>query len=301
MIQTACAICGSYKNYTIVYKANFRKVNLNKKAFSARRLPDSIHYQIVRCQKDNLVRSNPILEPSKIATFYKQSKFTYGQETNNLERTYLKVLDPVLRKLNHKDNILEIGCGNGFILKRLWQMGYKNCFGIEPSKESVNKADKSIKKNIVNNILKVGLFKTRFKFIFFFQTLDHIPDPGNFLKLCYKLLDKDGHIIAFNHDVESFSSKFLGEKSPIIDIEHTFLYSSQTIKKLFKKYQFKPIKVYSPANIVSVKHLIWLLPLPKMIKKTLISYNVLNEINLGLKLGNLCIIAVKKRENYYAN
>lgn len=293
MIQTTCAICGSYNDYTVIYKANFEDADLNSEVFSARRLPDGSHYRIVKCNNDDLIRSNPILEPLRISKLYKNSKFTYEKEINNLERTYLEALQPVLKNINKINNILEIGCGDGFILKRLHQMGFKNCYGVEPSVKAVAKADKRVRPNIIVDILKPGTFKKiKFKFIFFFQTLDHIPNPGKFLKDCYRLLDKDGYILAFNHNIESLSSKLLGEKSPIIDIEHTFLFSPDTIKKLFKKYHLQPINIYSPINTISLKYLIWLLPLPKLIKRGLL-LSTPPSTNLGLKLGNLCIIAMK--------
>ena len=119
----------------------------------------------------------------------------------------------------------------------------------------------------MNNILKPGLFnKEFFDFIFFFQTFDHIPKPDEFLTECHQLLKTNGHILAFNHNVDSFLAKLLGEKSPIIDIEHTFLYSFKTIKKIFEKNKFTVNKVYSPKNTLSIKHLFWLLPIPKNIK-----------------------------------
>lgn len=301
MIQTTCAVCGSQKNYQVLYSANFSAEDLNKEIFSARRLPDGSHYQIVKCTNDGLIRSNPIFEPSKITKLYQDSKFTYEQETENLETTYLIALQPILKKIRKDDNILEIGCGNGFILKKLYQMGFKKCFGIEPSYEAASKADEKIKPNIIVDILKPGILNNKkFKFIFFFQTLDHIPDPGKFLNQCYKLLVKSGYILAFNHNVESLSSKLLGEKSPIIDIEHTFLYSPDTIKKLFEKYNFQPINIYSPVNTISLKHLIWLLPLPKLIKRGLL-LSTPPSINLRLKLGNLCIIARKLERTFHEN
>ncbi len=294
MIQIRCALCDSYNDYAVIYKKNFFDKDLNKDVFSARRLPDGSHYQIVRCNKDGLVRSNPILELSKINKLYKDSKFTYEKEIGNLETTYLKALKPVLDKLLKSDNILEIGCGNGFMLSNLLKIGYKNCYGCEPSAEAVNKADEDIRNNLVIDILKPKIFKSKkFKFIFFFQTLDHIPDPGKFLKECYNLLEKGGFILAFNHNIESLSSKLFGEKSPIIDIEHTFLYSPKTIRALFKKYQFTPLRIYSPVSTISLKHFFGLLPLPQAIKKNLYSNAYIPNLNLRLRLGNLCIIAKK--------
>lgn len=295
MIQTPCAICGSYKDYKILYKKNFSEKDLTAAVFSARRLPDGSHYQIVKCNKDGLVRSDPIFEEEKISRLYKESKLTYEEEVKNLEKTYLEALNYVLPVISKEDNILEIGCGNGFILSELYHKGYKRCFGIEPSRDAVKKANKDIKGNIVTDILRPGVFKLKkFKLIFFFQTLDHVPNPNQFLKECYKLLEKGGFILAFNHNIDSLSSKLMGEKSPIIDIEHTFLYSPQTNQMLFKKNKFSPLKIYSPTSTISLKHLFWLFPLPKILKKRFISKSIFKKINVRLKLGNLCIIAQKQ-------
>ncbi len=294
MIQTRCAICGDLENYKILYKKNFSDRDLNSDVFSARRLPDGSHYQIVKCLKDGLVRSNPVLESEKLTKLYKESKFTYQNETKNLEITYIQSLQEVLGKISKKDNILEVGCGNGFVLEALYKLGYKNVYGVEPGKEAVDKASKDIKKNIVIDILKLGIFKSKkFKLIFFFQTLDHIPNPNEFLNECYKILEEGGYILAFNHNIEGLSSQIMGEKSPIIDIEHTYLYNLKTVKLLFEKHKLTPIKVYSPTNTISLKHFIWLLPLPSLVKNLLLSIRFLAKFNIKLKLGNLCIIAKK--------
>lgn len=293
MVKTSCAICGSYDDFEIMYKSNFTDKDLNTDVFSARRLPDGSHYQIVKCKKDGLVRSNPILEPDIISRLYKDSKFTYENEVANLEKSYINVLTPLLSKISKSDNILEIGCGNGFVLNKLYKMGFNNVFGIDPSIAAQQKADTKIMKNILVSILKPGIFKTKkFNLIFFFQTLDHIPNPDEFIKNCYQLLEKGGYILAFNHNIESLSAKILGEKSVIIDIEHTFLYSPSTIKKLFEKNNLRPIKVFSPFNIISLKYLIQLLPLPIFLKKIFLVLST-NRINFKLQLGNLCIIARK--------
>src|SRR3989344_4934334 len=292
MIKTKCPICGSKKNYEILYKSNFKLSDFNREIFSARRMPDRIHYQIVRCNKDGLVRSNPILSPSKLFKLYEVSSLDYGDETKNLANTYFNNLKKVLSLISKKDNILEIGCGNGFLLEKLSREGFKNVYGIEPSKDAVNKAKADIKKRIYCDVLKKDIIKDKkFKLICFFQTLDHIPSPNSFLDECYRLLEKGGFIVSFNHNIEGSSSKILKEKSPIIDIEHTVFYSPKTIQKLFEKHKFKVLQVYSPSNIISIKHFIKLFPMPRNIKN-LISNTKYDFLNLSfpLKLGNLCLI-----------
>ncbi len=291
-----CPICNSSKNYQVIYRKNFKLSDFNVKIFSARRLPDKIHYQMVKCNQCGLVRSTPIVDLSNLNNLYKESLLTYNDEIESLTASYIGNLASVLKTLPKSASILEIGCGNGFILKAIYDLGYKNVFGVEPSTDAVNKANSKIKKNIKVSILKTDLFDNKkFDFIFFFQTFDHIPDPNKFLKLCYKLLNPGGKIFAFNHNIDSLTSKILKEKSPIIDIEHTFLYSPKTFTSIFQKNGFIVDEVYSPLSILTIKHLCWLIPMPKKLKLMILNskLQLLNK-NVKLKLGNICLKGHKK-------
>jgi SAM-dependent methyltransferase len=294
-----CPICNSEGDYTIIYRRNFSRADLNTDIFSARRLPDCIHYQVVKCNNDGLLRSNPVLNEHSLVLLYKKSKFTYNEEVVTLTASYLSALKEVLARLPKTAKILEIGCGSGFVLKALSEMGYKNVFGIEPSSDAVGNADKSVKDKIITDIFRAGIFQPQtFDFIFFFQTFDHIQDPNGFLNLCYQLLLPGGYILAFNHDADSLAVKIFGEKSPVIDIEHTCFYSKKTIKKIFEKNNFQPIKIYSPKNLVSFKYLFWLLPLVKPLKVGVLNsksriFQALFMKKIKIKLGNLCVIAMK--------
>jgi SAM-dependent methyltransferase len=297
MFTLPCALCNSSEDYTVLYKANFKDADINIDTFSARRLPDRVHYRIVRCKNDGLVRSNPVLDDSALLALYHKSKFTYEEEIVNLTSTYLDVLSNVLPSFSKNSKILEVGCGNGFILEGLYNLGYKNVFGVEPSGEAVEKADKKVKNNIRLDRLRPGMFEDGyFDLVFFFQTFDHVKDPNVFLKICNNLLSPGGYIVSLNHDIESLFVKILKHRSPVIDIEHTFFYSQETIKRLFEKNGFKPLKVYSPANVISLKHILWLFPLPMFIKIPLMNSILLKPFfkkSLKLRIGNLCIIAKK--------
>ena len=299
LIPTKCAICDSFRDYTVIYDKNFDEGDLNTDTFSPRRLPDRIHYQIVKCDKDGLIRSNFVLEEPSIHKLYRKSKFTYEDEAGNLADSYLAALQPILRELPKDARILEIGCGNGFLLKALYDRGYQNVFGMEPSADAVAKSDRTIRNRIVADPLKSGVFQSStFHLICFFQLFDHISDPDKFLKICYDILLPGGFILAFNHDIEGLQAKILRERSPIIDIEHTYLYSKRTMQKVFEKHSFCTVRIYSPANIVSLKYLTWLSPVPKWIKTKLVGLKrgVLSSLlrwRMRIKLGNLCLIAKK--------
>ncbi|MBF0619565.1 MAG: class I SAM-dependent methyltransferase [Candidatus Omnitrophica bacterium] len=300
LIPTKCALCDAFDHYKILYKSNVDFSDFNAEVFSARRMPDTVHYQVVQCQKDGLVRSNPVCDSRKMAVLYQQSRFNYKDETENLTASYMQALAPVLSRLSRDARILEIGCGNGFVLKALQDRGYRQVFGVEPSADAVRQADDGIRGRIAVDILHEGLYSGRpFDLVFFFQTLDHIPDPAAFLKICHDVLLPGGYILAFNHNVESLSARMLGEKSPIIDVEHTYLFGPKTIAALFCAQGFIPERIYSPGNIISLRHLLRLMPfIPGTWKRRLLgtSQKMLVALLNGrvrLQLGNLCIVARK--------
>jgi nucleoside-diphosphate-sugar epimerase/transketolase N-terminal domain/subunit/2-polyprenyl-3-methyl-5-hydroxy-6-metoxy-1,4-benzoquinol methylase len=294
--NVACAICNIKNNYTVLYEQNYNDSDFSVEVFSARRLPDKIHYQLVKCNDCGLVRSTPAIENDVLNNLYVKSKLTYSNETDNLANTYYSSIQHILRNLSKTSKILEIGCGNGFLLEKMHNHGYKNTFGIEPSIDAVKKSPIFLKKRIINDFFRPEIFKENsFEFIFIFQTLDHIPNPNEFIEECYRILKPNGYIFAYNHDVESYTAKIFGEKSPIFDIEHTFLYSEETIKKLFKKNSFFVNSVIKPTNLVSIKHLMWLLPLPNVIKMFLLKQNnLILGSSFRLPLGNIAITAQKK-------
>jgi SAM-dependent methyltransferase len=299
MITQLCAICEK-NNYQILYPENFEIKKINERVFSARRLPDKIHYRIVKCRKCGLVYSNPILEYEKIEGLYKKSFTSYDEHIENLKLTYgfyLKELKKYIVGNRHVCSLLEIGCGNGFFLEEALNQGYKNVWGVEPGKKSVDKAKKIVKKNIIVDIFRPGLFKKNFfDVVCCFQTFDHIPDPNGFLKECYSVLKKRGLVLFLNHDASSISAKIMGERSPIIDIEHTYLFDKKTMEKMFKKHNFKVIEIKDATNIHHLSHWLDLFPLSKSVK--LILLNILkalhlDKIKIKLNPGNIVLVAIK--------
>lgn len=297
MVKTRCAICGE-DNSRLLYKANFNFKDINETIFSARRIPDKIHYRIVRCRKCGLVYSNPILEFEEIEKLYKKSKYTYGEYENDLNQTYGRYLRRFIKVIPAKNRLLEIGCGNGFFLKEAKRIGFKEVWGVEPGKEIVKKADVNVRKQIIVDIFKKGQFKRNyFDIICMFQVLDHLTDPNFVLQECHRILKPGGCLLCINHNVDAMSAKIMGEKSPIFDIEHTFLYNKQTLLKLFRNNNFIVSEVFNAANLYPLAYWLRMLPLPKLIKRFL--YRSAENLRFGriktwLNVGNIGILAFKK-------
>jgi len=277
-----------------LYPANFSPEDFTPAVFSARRLPDRIHYRMVRCNTCGLVRSDPAADAGVLAQLYNQSTFDYEGEVDNIVRTYGGYLKRLDRYRARKESFLEIGCGSGFFFREARSIGYKDVRGVEPSHAAIGLAPSGVREAIVYDMMRPGLFPdASFDAICLFQVLDHILDPVALLEICFQILRPGGFILCLNHNVEAVSARILRDRSPIIDIEHTYLYSPATIARLFEKIGFQTKETGSARNYYSVKYVTRLVPMPSALKSAALAVcdsAPLRRLRLRVPLGNLYII-----------
>ncbi|MBK5229545.1 MAG: class I SAM-dependent methyltransferase [Thermoleophilia bacterium] len=263
--------------------------------YSARRMPDRVHYRVVECDSCGLVRSDPVLDDDVVSVLYAQSTFDYDDELEGLRATYGAALARLEGCVQNRDGILDIGCGNGFVLKVALDRGWKNVRGVEPSAHAIEQASNPVRDGIVEDVMREGLFEPEsLDAVTLFQVLDHIADPVGLLRACHRALRPGGAILAFNHNVTAWSAKLLGERSPIVDIEHTYLYDPETMRRLFAKAGFVDIAVEPVRNTYSIAYLAQLVPLPGSLKTRAIDWlrsGRFGRRQLTVPLGNLCLIA----------
>ncbi len=295
MCATRCAICGSEDGATERWAATFDPEAFNARVFSARRLPDRVRYRMVTCNTCGLVRSDPVASEELLATLYASSSFDYGSELESIEATYGRALSRLEAVSQRREALLEIGCGNGFFLQQARRRGWMVVRGVEPSADAVAKAPPELDGAIVRDVMRGGLFSHEsFDAVCLFQVLDHIPHPVELLEECLAVLRPGGWILALNHDVSAWSARVLGERSPIVDIEHTYLYSPATMRGVFAKAGFAQAQVHRVCNTYSLAYLTQLLPLPAGVKSRLLaglSAGPAGRFRVTVPLGNLCLIA----------
>ena len=295
--STRCAICHRSENATELYPATFDHSSFSAAAFSARRVPDGVHYRIVKCHTCGLVRSDPVLDSHVLAELYAQSSFEYEGEADNIRATYGRYLAGTAPHQTRKGALLEIGCGNGFFLEEALSQGYRPVQGIETSRIAVESAPPIIREKIICDAMRPGIFSPEhFEIICLFQVIDHLPEPGVILDECYKLLRPGGLILLISHNVESISAKLLKNRSPIIDIEHTYLFSPATLTRLLVRHGFQVVNSGSVRNTYTLHYLAQMAPLSKGLKRALLSLLKITSggrICISIPLGNLYIAAQK--------
>jgi len=297
MRDTRCMICDTRDHDRQVYAMNFRPEDLNPDVFSARRLPDRLHYRMVRCTQCGLLRSDPILSDEDLGRLYSGSHFTYAAEAVFTGTTYLDYLRETLPLVRERGRIMEIGCGSGFFLERALDEGFAEAWGAEPSVAAVEQASERVRSRI-----RIGLYDRttfapeQFDLICAFQILDHAPDPAAMVRACVEHLRPGGIVLFINHDAGALSARLLGELSPIVDVEHTVLFDQGTMRHLFEHCGLRVQRVFSVRNTYPLHYWAKMAPLPGPLKegiRSVLERSGLGRVPVTLKAGNLGLIAMK--------
>lgn len=294
-ITKHCLFCEDEKCLIDLYPQTFKDEDLNANVFSARRITEHFHYKMVKCSNTGLVFSREILPDSVLEKLYCESKVIFSEYTDTIRKDYWKPLEKFSNILN-KGTALEIGCSTGFFLEELQKRGFKEVYGCEPSIEARNMSASSVKQNIHTGFFTNEVYKDNsFDLICCFQTLDHLSDPMGMLKTCYKKLKPGGLIYIIIHNIDGFQAKLFGEKSPIIDVEHIYLFNPKTISLAVEKAGFKTVKTFPLKNSYPMEY--WTSHAPLPFKRQINSiFRILriNKMKFPLNLGNMGIVSIKE-------
>lgn len=292
--SVACPICGEVGAASEVYPARLPPEGIDPALFSARRPPDGLHHRIVRCSTCGLLRSDPVLTPEVLAHLYAASGVHYQVQIPDLVHTYGRQLRRLIRLGAQTASLLEVGCGNGFFLAEARRVGFTDARGVEPGRAAVAEAAPSVMQHITVDVMRPGLYPpASFDVVCLFQVFDHLPDPRAVLQACREVLRPGGYILLFNHNAAAFSARILGERSPIVDIEHTFLFTPRTMARIMVSEQFQVVSVRAVSNRCRLDHLRQLLP-PGHFRDSLVGPLVhrlrLGGLRITLPVGNLCAV-----------
>lgn len=295
-IPTKCAICRTSGNSENVYPANLDENTFSVEVFSARRLPDRRHYQWVRCNTCELLRSDPILSVD-LAELYEKSTFDYSSEVVGLQRAYVSVTKKAMAPRKPSGSVLEVGGGNGFFLEAALASGFSSVHAVEPSIDAVAASRADIKENTIIDMMRPGLIPDNtHDVVAMFHVMDHLPDPLDTVKTCVAALKPGGIFVVAVHNFNSWSSRLLKKNSPIVDVEHTFLYTKKTATRLFVAAGLVNIKTGSYRNLYSLAYLVHLIPIPKRFKLAILNSRLakqLQKIKIFVPLGNMWVSGQK--------
>jgi SAM-dependent methyltransferase len=239
----SCRVCGhTLKNEILCLDGmpltdEFIRKDKDKKEFI-----QDIH--IFRCENCSLVQ-NPI--NFNYSEYYQDYEYSsgYSQFTRTFMSNYAKYVLDEYKKISGSEvnNVIEVGSGDGVQLKYFLDMGAKNVLGVEPSKSLVEQSD-SIGVPALLDLFSVDIADkvsdTKFNVCISSYTLDHVPDPVDYLKTSNKLLSDNG-LLAFEvHDLSQIYSR---SEWCLFEHEHTIYMDKDVATNLVERYGFKVISV----------------------------------------------------------
>lgn len=98
--------------------------------------------------------------------------------------------------------LLEIGCAEGEFLRLSTARGL-TCVGLEPDARLAARAAEAAGCPVIAGMFPVALPVPTFTTIVSFHVVEHVPDPGAFLRACIERLDRGGTLYIATPDLEN--------------------------------------------------------------------------------------------------
>ena len=294
--ERTCPVCNS-RIYLPFADQRIDHEKINSFSYASRKEPEFMCLRLVQCQNCDVVYAPTPPTSDFLLNAYSDSAYDSGIEASAAAQSYANAVNPYLSRLTRRSAAVDVGAGSGPLLPWLCEEGFSPVIGIEPSRSAIEAASPSVR-----SLLREGLFSpellsdTSPSFLCSFMTLEHMSDPGEFVKSAYALLEPGGMLAVVVHNWRAPLNRLLGLRSPIIDVEHLQLFSPKSLQVLFEKNGFKPVELEPIKNTYPLRYWIRLLPLPSYIKKTairLLEHLHLANAMISFRVGNILAVGFK--------
>ncbi|MES2267316.1 MAG: methyltransferase domain-containing protein [Bacteroidota bacterium] len=175
----------------------------------------------------------------------------YGYHSSAITYNFNYVLQPLLNMLDANKNrcILDLGCGNGYLVNHLILLGY-NAYGTDASEKGIEiarkqNADRFFVQDLSTGKLPVELQDLNFDTIISTEVIEHLYDPDAFIVFCKQTLAPNGEIILstpyhgyLKNLVLSVFNKWDTHMNPLWLGGHIKLWSVATLSKVLTNNEF---------------------------------------------------------------
>lgn len=268
-----CCLCNSNKGKNIPFRYIFKGRYLNG----------------VKCSNCNLISIFPHPTDSEINEMYSEEYYTgddtqthhgsvdYFSATKNID--YSTQIN-LIKSFKPSGHILEVGCATGSLLNSLRKTGYQ-VTGIEISEFSSDWGRKNFNIDILTSpfdetVFEKGFKENTFDIILMGDVLEHFKNPMEAVKVAYKLLRKDGVLIAHVPSTLNLISSRLAfiyyrltgkQMTMKIAPFHLTEFSPDTLRRIYKENGLRDIKIIQRTKhprTISLRHS-WLINTSKLL------------------------------------
>jgi len=226
--DSLCRVCGSAESTTVFDQA---KDYITDELFMVR-----------FCTRCGVGFTHPL--PASMSRFYP----SYYRQYSRFPQAMLRLLygwraRSWIQPLSASGRALEIGCGNGWMLRELRRRGW-SVVGNERTVQSALFA------STVNGLpVFVGQLEAlkplpQFELIILFQVLEHLTDPLRTLRQCASLLKEGGILVVSVPNMKSWQAKWTGQSWFHLDVpRHLFHFSPSSLSHTLELAGFDVVAV----------------------------------------------------------
>ena len=224
------------------------------------------HYHVCVCQNCRFRWLDPQPTEAELATIYTDHYFLdEGQAeitelVNQLKRATARLY---LEQLVQKDvsspskmSLLEIGCGMGDFLLEAQSKGFR-VSGLEVTDHLVDFANRRLGvSSIQKGFIETADFQNEsFDIIAFFDVIEHVRNPVDFMRRVQSLLKKNGRVFLVTPSLDSWSAKLLGKNWMEYKVEHLSYFNKKSLSLLLEKAGFDHIRFIPNYKILSFDYI----------------------------------------------
>lgn len=222
LLHSKCIICGNTK---LVSMPKYAKDYLNQ------------------CTNCSFVFCKKIPTNDELITHYEKYP-----RTNTISGITLKRYNELLDKFEtyrQTNNILDIGCGDGFFLEEAKKRNW-NVYGTEYTDVAITICNAKGINTAQGKLDSAKYSPSFFDIITSFEVIEHINNPNEDIAYCTAILRKGGGIYFTTPNFNSLSRLYLKNTWNVIEYpEHLSYYTKKTLTRLLNQNNFKIISFES--------------------------------------------------------
>jgi SAM-dependent methyltransferase len=297
-IERACPVCHG-RGHAPFADERIDPERVGALTYASRKPPEFMCLRLVRCTTCDLVYAPSPPAEDFLHAAYADADFDSGPEAMAAAKTYADALAPHLQGLTGRNAAVDVGAGSGPLLPWLQGQGFATVIGIEPSRAAIDDAPPAVRPLLREGMFSASLLEGETpSLICSFMTLEHLPDPGDFVATAHHLLEPGGALAVVVHDWRAPLNRLLGLRSPIIDVEHLQLFSPRALRELLQRAGFEHIELSPIRNAYPLRYWLRLTPLPAPAKRLalgLLERFGLADHNFAMSVGNMLAVGIKRR------
>jgi SAM-dependent methyltransferase len=173
---------------------------------------------------------------------------------NSTAESYLDLLN---RKGIIKGRLLEVGCGDGYLLRAAERQGFE-VVGIEYSEHAAQKAREGLIHGqvVVGELQSANLPNESFDVCVLADVIEHVSDPRAFLESAWLKLKIGACILIATPSTDSWSARLMGSRWMEFKTEHMSYFSHRTLESLLWQTGFQSVHMRAANKIVSLHYIV---------------------------------------------